>query len=134
METTKLLKCKDAGKNIEICKASKMVERSLQVLSIDMKMPPDIISITSLQTVADTRAALVVLSTYLGEDYTKNVQTLEGLPKLVDVARNLCSGTNRSYIQLFLLKQLVRKYGIGIIKERYQNVELQWIFPPKNQV
>ena len=41
---------------------------------------------------------------------------------------------NRSPIRLFLLKQLVRKYGIDKMKEKCEQIELQWILPVQNQV
>lgn len=111
-----------------------MLQSSLQVFSIDGRTPENVLNVNVLQTAAATRGSLKVLSMYIDENYTSNMQELEKLPTFLEVARNLCTGENRSAIRLFLLKQLVRKYGIGTTKERCQNEELQWILPVHNQV
>ena len=133
-ETTKLLKTKEIGNNVQIVKATRMLESSLQVFSVELRTSPNLISASSLQTIATIRAALEVLSTYLGDNYATNAEINETFPFFLQAARKLCAMANRSAIRLFLLKQLVRKYGIDTMKEKCEQSELQWILPVQNQV
>ena len=133
-ETTKLLKTKEIGNNVQIVKATRMLESSMQVFSVELRTSPNLISASSLQTVATTRAALEVLSTCLGDNYATNAERNETFQSFLQAARRLCAMANRSPIRLFLLKQLVRKYGIDTMKEKCEQSELQWILPVQNQV
>ena len=130
----KLLKCKEAGEDNQILMATRTLESSLQVFSIGIRTPPNVFNVNSLQTVAATRAAIDVLSTFLGEDYASNRQQYKNFSAFLQVTRNLCTYVSRSPIRLFLLKQLVRKHGIDFIKEKCRNEELQWILPVQNKV
>ena len=125
-----MLRCKETAENSQILLATRNLQNALQVFSSDMRTPPNVFNVNSLQTVASTRASLDVLSTYIGEATDR--QTPDNLQELVQVARNLCNVG--SPIRLFLLKQLVRKFGIDIVKEICQTRGLEWIFPEQSQV
>ena len=128
-----LLKSKEAGEDIQMLAALKSLERSLQNFSIGARTE-NVFDVNSLQNVAAIRAALNILWKYLDENFDENLRKYNNLQTLLDVTKRLCESENRSPIRLFLLKQLVRKYGIDNVKKRCEKKELQWILPPESQV
>ena len=128
----KLLKAKEGRENVQILLASRELERALHTIHIHQNS----LSINCLKDIAGIRAALDVLSTYLGDDFAENVKRFEALPKCLETAKHLCSNSSRSVLQLFLLKQLVRhdSNGIDAVKERCKRKELKWIMPPQSEV
>jgi hypothetical protein len=135
VETVKLLKVKEAGKNVQIMSTCSILERTLRTINVTPQSP-NALDINCLKDVAGIRAALDVLSTYLGDDFVDNYERLDGFPKCLETAKHLCSHPNRNVIQLFLLKQLVRHdpNGINAVKERCKRRELKWIMPPQSEV
>ena len=135
VETVKLLKVKEAGKNVQIMSTCSILERTLRTINVTPQSP-NALDINCLKDVAGIRAALDVLSTYLGDDFVDNYERLGGFPKCLETAKHLCSHPNRNVIQLFLLKQLVRHdpNGINAVKERCKRRELKWIMPPQSEV
>ena len=132
METVKLLKAKEGGKNVQILSTSKVLERALRTIHGRQNS----LNINCLRDIAGIRAALDVLSTYLGDDFVENLKHFQALPKCLETAKHLCSNSSRSVLQLFLLKQLVRHdpNGIDAVKERCKRTELKWIMPPQSEV
>ena len=127
----RLLKGKQVGENLQITLASQILERTLRKLhSLDN------LKIESLKDIACIRAALDVLSTYLGDDVCDNLERFRALPKCLESAKHLCSDSSRFVVQLFFLKQLVRHdpSGLDSVKERCQQKELQWILPSQLKV
>ena len=113
--------------------AVKLLERSVQNYSIGARTER-VFDVNSLQGVGAVRAALNILWQYLDENFDENFRKYDNLQALLDVARGLCESENRSSVRLFLLKQLVRRYGIDTVKKRCEKKELQWILPPQRQV
>ncbi len=134
METVTLLKAKEGGENVQIVLASSILERALRTIHVTRS--PNSLDIDRLKGIAGIRAALDVLSTYLGEDFVGNLERFDAFPKCLETARHLCSNSSRSVIQLFLLKQLVRHdpNGIDAVKERCKRSKLKWIMPPQTEV
>jgi hypothetical protein len=132
VETVKLLKAKEGGENVQIILASKVLERTLRTIHGHQNS----LNIDCLRDIAGIRAALDVLSTYLGDDFAENVKRFQALRKCLETAKYLCSDSSRSVLQLFLLKQLVRHdpNGIDAVKERCKRTELRWIMPPQSEV
>ena len=132
METVKLLKAKEGGENVQILLASRELERTLRTIHGHQNS----LTINCLRDIAGIRAALDVLSTYLGDDFVENVKRFEALPKCIETAKHLCSNSSRSVLQSFLLKQLVRHdpNGVEAVKERCKGKELKWIMPPQSEV
>ena len=130
----KLLKAKEGGENVQISLASRILDRTLR--TIHVTSPSNSLNINCLKDIAGIRAALDVLSTYLGDDFADNVKRFKALPKCLEAAKHLCSNSSRSVIQSFLLKQLVRHdpNGIDAVKERCKRKELKWIMPPQSEV
>ena len=128
-ETVKLLKARDGGENVQLTMASGILDRSLRNISSSSNT----LTVSCLKNVAGIRAALDVVSTYLGNDFADNVKSFEALSKCLVSAKHLCS---RFVIKLFLLKQLVRHdpSGIDAVKERCKKEELKWIMPPQSEV
>ncbi|CAB3996228.1 E3 ubiquitin- ligase rnf213-alpha-like, partial [Paramuricea clavata] len=132
VETVKLLKAKGGGENVQIILASQVLERTLRTIHGHQNS----LNINCLRDIAGIRAALDVLSTYLGDDFAENVKRFQALRKCLETAKYLCSDSSRSVLQLFLLKQLVRHdpNGIDAVKERCKRTELKWIMPPQLEV
>jgi hypothetical protein len=132
VETVKLLKAKKGGENTQILLASKELERTLRNIHVQQNS----LNVDCLRDIAGIRAALDVLSTYLGEDFVKNFKCLKDLPKCLETAKHLCSNSSRFVLQLFLLKQLIRHdpNGFNAVKERCKRNELKWIMPPQSEV
>lgn len=112
--------------------ADKQLERSLRTITSSANT----LTVDSLKDIASIRAALEVFSTYLGSDFLDNMQRFESLPACLTTVKHLCSHPSRSFIQLFLLKLLVRQdpNGIEAVKERCKIGHLQWILPPQYNV
>ena len=132
METATLLKGKEGGANVQIVLASKILERTLGTISITAS--PNSLNIDCLKDIAAIRAALDVLSQYLDENFAENLGNFSDLSKCLETAKHMCCNSNRSVIQFFLLKQLVRHSGIDAVKERCKRKELDWILPPMLEV
>ena len=133
MERVKYLKLKDDEENAQFIVASKNLKGT--VLS-QTSPSPNVGNISCLEAIAFIRAALDVLSTYLGNDFADNIRRFEALPTCLEAAKKLCNDPSRSAIQLFLLKQLVRHdpNGIDGVKERCKRKELEWIMPQQAKV
>ncbi|CAB4014180.1 E3 ubiquitin- ligase rnf213-alpha-like, partial [Paramuricea clavata] len=129
VQTVKLLKAKEGGANVQILLASRELARTLRTIHIHQNS----LTTNCLKDIAGIRAALDVLSTYLGDDFAENVKRFDALPKCLETAKHLCSNSSRSALQLFLLKQLVRHdpNGIEAVKERCKTKDLKWIMPPQ---
>ena len=129
-----MLKAKEAKENAQISLASRILDRCLRNNYVTHSS--NSLNIDCLKDIAGIRAALDILSTYLGENFEGNLERLDAFPKCLETARHLCSDPSRSVIQLFLLKQLVRHdpNGIDAVKERCKRKELKWIMPPQLEV
>ena len=130
----KLIKCKETSDSAQILLAIELLKEATENLQIDIRSPPNTFSVLSLQGVAAIRAAFDVLSSYLGKDCLENIKKHENFSNYLEVSKNLCIASNQSPVRLFLLKQLVRKYGIDAVKDRCRNEWLSWILPVENQV
>ena len=131
VEILRLLKAKEGGENVQILSTCRILERKRQ--TIHEARPLDI---NCLQDIAGIRAALDVLSTYLGDQFVINLERFKDLPTCIEAARHLCNNQSQNVVQLFLLKQLVRhdSNGIDAVKERCKRNELKWIMPPQSEV
>ena len=127
----KLLKGKEGGQNVQLMLTSQILKRTLRNLHAAAGL-----DVESLKNISGIRAALDVLSTYLGDDFGDNFQHLKALSDCLETAKHLCSNSNRVVVQLFLLKQLVRydPNGFDAVKQRCKRKELKWILPPQAEV
>ena len=110
--------------------ASQELERTLRTIHGHQNS----LNIDCLKDIAGIRAALDVLSTYLGDKFDDNFKRFDTLPKCLETAQHLCSNSSQFVLQLFLLKQLIRHDGFDAVKERCKRKELKWIMPPQFEV
>ena len=92
------------------------------------------LNIEKLRDIALIRAAFNELSTFINDNLPENLESHPKLKECIQTAKNLCE--NRSFLQLFLLKQLVLNDSNGLdgVKERCRNKKLKWILPPQLKV
>ena len=63
--------------------------------------------------------------------YTKDLDVEREAGCLLDSARKLCMEGPSTTPQLYLLKQLVRRYGFDCVRTMGGYKELEWILPPE---
>ena len=93
----------------------------------------------SLEGVAKGRYVLSLVADYLykwfidGDSSYKDLDVKREVTALLESARRLCMEGSSSTPQLYLLKQLVRRYGFDNVRTLGTYKELEWILPPEAQ-
>ena len=92
----------------------------------------------SLESVAKGRYVLTLVANYLYKFFIEEDSCCSGdldaqreLMSLLDSAKRLCIEGSSSTPQLFLVKQLVRRYGFDCVRTLAGYRELEWIVPPE---
>lgn len=93
---------------------------------------------SSLESVAKGRYVLTVLASYLYKCYIERDPTYSGdldvqreLLSLIESAKQLCTlGSSRTLL-LYLVKQIIRRYGFAYVRTLGGYPELEWIVPPE---
>lgn len=93
---------------------------------------------SSLESVAKGRYVLTVLASYLYKYYVEGDPTYSGdldvereLLSLIESAKQLCTlGSSRTLL-LYLVKQIIRRYGFADVRTLGGYPELEWIVPPE---
>ena len=92
----------------------------------------------SLESVAKGRYVLTLVADYLykffiegGSSYSADLDAKRELMSLLESAKRLCIEGPSSTPQLFLVKQLVRRYGFDCVRTLVGYRELEWIVPPE---
>lgn len=92
----------------------------------------------SLESVAKGRYVLTLVADYLykffikgGPSYSADLDAQRELMSLLDSAKRLCIGGSSSTPQLFLVKQLVRRYGFDCVRTLVGDRKQEWIVPPE---
>lgn len=93
---------------------------------------------SSLESVAKGRYVLTVLANYLYKYYIEGDPTYSGdldvereLLSLIESAKQLCTlGSSRTLL-LYLVKQIIRRYGFADVRTLGGYPELEWIVPPE---
>ncbi|XP_046861659.1 E3 ubiquitin-protein ligase RNF213-like [Xenia sp. Carnegie-2017] len=118
---------KEKGKILEIKKMHEILNRTLKNFQ-----KWETLDIDSLKDIAEIRAALSELSTFINDDLSDNLNSNSQLSSCLEAAKHLCSEEKLSALHLFLLKQLMHNdpNGFDGVKERCKNPELKWILPP----
>ncbi|XP_046860853.1 E3 ubiquitin-protein ligase RNF213-like [Xenia sp. Carnegie-2017] len=126
VEIGKLLKAKQTESSVEIQMLNDILLKTQSTFCNG-----ETLDIKKLKDFALIRAAFSELSTFINDDLFKNLETYPKLRECIQAAKNLCE--NRSFLQLFLQKQLVLNDSNGLdgAKERCKNKELKWILPPQ---
>ena len=97
------------------------------------------INANSLEGVAKGRYVLALVADYLykwfieGDSSYKDLDVKREVTALLESARRLCMEGSSSTPQLYLLKQLVRRYGFDNVRTLGTYKELEWILPPEAQ-
>ena len=91
----------------------------------------------SLEGVAKGRYVLLLVADYLykwfieGDKSSNDLDVKREVMALLESARRLCVEGSSSTPQLYLLKQLVRRYGLDCVRTLGGYKELEWILPPE---
>ena len=94
-------------------------------------------SALSLDGVAKGRYVLSLVVEYLyklfieGDSSYKDLDAKREVMLLLESARKLCMEVSSSTPQLYLLKQLVWRYGLDCVRTLGEYKELAWILPPE---
>ena len=91
-----------------------------------------------LEGVAKGRYVLALVADFLykwfiegDSSYTKDLDVEREAGYLLVSARKLCMEGSSTTSQLYLLKQLVRRYGFDCVRTMGGYKELEWILPPE---
>ena len=94
-------------------------------------------SALSLDGVAKGRYVLSLVVEYLykffieGDSSYKDLDAKREVMLLLESTRKLCMEVSSSTPQLYLLKQLVWRYGLDCVRTLGEYKELAWILPPE---
>ena len=94
-------------------------------------------SALSLDGVAKGRYVLSLVVEYLykffieGDSSYKDLDAKREVMLLLESARKLCVEVSSSTPQLYLIKQLVWRYGLDCVRTLGEYKELAWILPPE---
>lgn len=117
----------------------RLCQQALRVLEEEFTSS-DELQVTSLEAIASARYSLDMAAEFMyksvvssGEESWNNPQTRGALDSLFSTVNALCASDPSSSSTLYLLKQLVKRYGVHSIALISQNEELSWIVPDEFQ-
>lgn len=120
--------------HVRIGIVNKLCQDALEILEEDFSSS-DELQVPALDAVAKARYALDRTAEFMyrgvvgGDEKWRNVETRGALSSLFNTVQALCASDHSRSPALFLLKQLVKHYGVHSIAEVSQNKELSWIVP-----
>ncbi|XP_022796392.1 E3 ubiquitin-protein ligase rnf213-alpha-like isoform X2 [Stylophora pistillata] len=127
-------KVADSKLTVKLKHAKKTCEESFTALSARDEDSAEM-SALSLDGVAKGRYVLSLVVEFLyklfieGDSSYKDLDAKREVLSLLECARKLCMGMSSSTPQLYLLKQLVRRYGLDCVRTLGEYEELAWILP-----
>ena len=122
----------DSKVTVKLKHAKKTCEEALTALSDEDSAE---MSARSLDGVAKGRYVLSLVVEYLyklfieGDSSYKDLDAKREVMLLLESARKLCMEVSSSTPQLYLLKQLVWRYGLDCVRTLGEYKELAWILP-----
>lgn len=111
-----------------------LCQDALKILARDLPSS-DELQVSSFEAIAKTRYALsrtaefMYMSVVNDDEKWSNYETSEALNSLFNTVQELCTSVPSRSPALFLLKQLVKRYGVNSIATVSQNEDLFWIVP-----
>ena len=126
----------DLKLTLKLKHAKKTCEEALTALRASEEESAEINTL-SLNGVAKGRYVLSLVVEYLyklfieGDSSYKDLDAKRELMSLIESARKLCMEVSSSTPQLYLLKQLVWRYGLECVRTVGEFEELAWILPPE---
>ena len=94
-------------------------------------------SANSLEGVAKGRYVISLVADYIykwfieGDSSFQDLDVRREVKLLLESAKMLCMEASSSTPRLYLLKQLVRRYGLDCVRTLGEYEELEWILPPE---
>ena len=126
----------DSKVTVKLKHAKKTCEEALTALRASDEDSAEM-SALSLDGVAKGRYVLSLVVEYLyklfieGDSSYKDLDVKREVMLLLESARKLCMEVSSSTPQLYLLKQLVWRYGLDCVRTLGEYKELAWILPPE---
>ena len=126
----------DSKVTVKLKHAKKTCEEALTALRASDEDSAEM-SALSLDGVAKGRYVLSLVVEYLyklfieGDSSYKDLDAKREVMLLLESARKLCMEVSSSTPQLYLLKQLVWRYGLDCVRTLGEYEELAWILPPE---
>ena len=126
----------DLKLTLKLKHAKKTCEEALTALRASEEESAEINTL-SLNGVAKGRYVLSLVVEYLyklfieGDSSYRDLDAKRELMSLIESARKLCMEVSSSTPQLYLLKQLVWRYGLECVRTVGEFEELAWILPPE---
>ena len=126
----------DSKVTVRLKHAKKTCEEALTALRASDEDSAEM-SALSLDGVAKGRYVLSLVAEYLyklfieGDNSYKDLDAKREVMFSLESARKLCMEVSSSTPQLYLLKQLVRRYGLDCVRTLGKYEELAWILPPE---
>ena len=113
---------------------NELCQSALELLTRDVSSC-DELNVTSLEAIAKARCALTKIAEFMymsvvsDDERCSNQKTRAVLNPLFNHVQALCASVRSSSPTIFLLKQLVKRYGVNSIATVSQKEELSWIVP-----
>ena len=126
----------DSKVTVKLKHAKKTCQEALTALKASDEDSAEM-SALSLDGVAKGRYVLSLVVEYLyklfieGDSSYKDLDAKREVMLLLESARKLCMEVSSSTPQLYLLKQLVWRYGLDCVRTLGEYKELAWILPPE---
>ena len=126
----------DSKVTVRLKHAKKTCEEALTALRASDEDSAEM-SALSLDGVAKGRYVLSLVVEYLyklfieGDSSYKDLDARREVMLLLESTRKLCMEVSSSTPQLYLLKQLVWRYGLDCVRTLGEYKELAWILPPE---
>ena len=126
----------DSKVTVRLKHAKKTCEEALTALKASDEDSAEM-SALSLDGVAKGRYVLSLVVEYLyklfieGDSSYKDLDAKREVMLLLKSTRKLCMEVSSSTPQLYLLKQLVWRYGLDCVRTLGEYKELAWILPPE---
>ena len=126
----------DSKVTVKLKHAKKTCQEALTALKASDEDSAEM-SALSLDGVAKGRYVLSLVVEYLyklfieGDSSYKDLDAKREVMLLLESARKLCMEVSSSTPQLYLLKQLVWRYGLDCVRTLGEYEELAWILPPE---
>ena len=126
----------DSKVTVKLKHAKKTCQEALTALKASDEDSAEM-SALSLDGVAKGRYVLSLVVEYLyklfieGDSSYKDLDAKREVMLLLESTRKLCMEVSSSTPQLYLLKQLVWRYGLDCVRTLGEYKELAWILPPE---
>ena len=126
----------DSKVTVKLKHAKKTCQEALTALKASDEDSAEM-SALSLDGVAKGRYVLSLVVEYLyklfieGDSSYKDLDAKREVTLLLESTRKLCMEVSSSTPQLYLLKQLVWRYGLDCVRTLGEYKELAWILPPE---